>query len=59
MSQGTRQDVKIFPIVDLTCVMQVIVLLICGGRVTADTVVITLRAYETPRRFVHQMVGLM
>ncbi|KAF8415929.1 hypothetical protein L210DRAFT_988120 [Boletus edulis BED1] len=48
VSQGTRQDVKIFPVVDLTCVMQVI--LICGGRVTPDTVALTLRAHEKPRR---------
>ena len=40
-------------IVDLICIMQVIFLLASGGRVTRETTVLALRAYEKQRRIVH------
>ena len=43
-------------IVDLICVMQVIFLLASGDRVTPETAVLALRAYETQKRFVHLQV---
>ncbi|KAF8447464.1 hypothetical protein L210DRAFT_3526464 [Boletus edulis BED1] len=55
-----KKDVKILMayIVDLVCVLQVIFLLTSGGRITitAETVALALRAYESPSKIVHLMV---
>ena len=55
---SSKRDVKILMayIVDLICVMQIIFLLASGNRVTSETAVLALRAYEKQKRLVHLQV---
>jgi hypothetical protein len=55
----SKKDVKILMafIVDLICVMQIVFVLASGGRVTPETAVLALRAYEEKSKsFVHMCV---
>jgi hypothetical protein len=56
---SSTKDVKIVMayIVDLICVMQIIFILASRKRVSPETAVLALRAYEKPRRNVHLWVN--
>jgi len=59
---GAKEDVKKLTayIVDLICIMQIIFLLVPpGDGVTPEIITLALRAYEKPRKSVHQCVATL